>query len=50
MRKIKGGRGGAGPVFLDHKKKELEVLTDGPLGKLPKTSRGGECPDFLGDI
>ena len=32
LRKIKGGGGGeSGPVFLDHKKKELEVLTDGPL-------------------
>ena len=30
LRKIKGGRGESRPVFLDHKKKELEVLTDGP--------------------
>ena len=33
MRKIKGGGGESRPVFLDHKKKELEVLTDGPLLK-----------------
>ena len=35
LRKIRGGREGVWTYFLGQKKKELEVLTDGPLVSFP---------------